>query len=106
MIPNTTVVTLRNKIGLKLYTVGVLIVGMNQIEGKKPYANEGLKEEDRLISLISIDNNKISNIEDLIETENNSKGDQITIKYISDELEKETKIILVQMENHEYKLDI
>ena len=29
MIPNTTVVTLRNKIGLKLYTVGVLIVGMN-----------------------------------------------------------------------------
>ena len=29
---------------------------MNQIEGKKSYANEGLKEEDRLISLISIDN--------------------------------------------------
>ena len=79
---------------------------MNQIEGKKSYANEGLKEEDRLISLISIDNNKISNIEDLIETENNSKVDQVTIKYISDELEKETKIILVQMENHEYKLDI
>ncbi len=100
MTPNTTVITLRNKISLKLYTDGVLIEGMNQIEGKKPYANEGLKEEDRWISLISIDNNKISNIEDLIETVNNSKGDQIKIKYISDELEKETKIILVQMENN------
>ena len=82
VISNTTVVSLGNAIGLKLYTYGVLIVGMSQIEGKKPYANAGLKEGDRIILI----DNKISNIEDLIETINNSKSEQVTIKYISDEL--------------------
>ena len=64
VIPNTTVVPLRNEIDIKLYEDGVLIVGMSQIEGKKPYVNAGLKEGDRIIS---IDNKEISNTEDLIE---------------------------------------
>ena len=70
VIPNTTLVPLRNEIGLKLYSDGVLTVGMNQIEGKKPYANAGLTEGDRIIS---IDNKEISNTEDLVQNINNSK---------------------------------
>ena len=67
VIPNTTVVPLRNEIDIKLYTDGVLIVGMSQIEGKKLYVSAGLKEGDRIIS---IDKKEISNTEDLIENIN------------------------------------
>ena len=67
VIPNTTVVPLRNEIDIKLYADGVLIVGTSQIEGKKPYVNAGLKEGDRIIS---IDKKEISNTEDLIENIN------------------------------------
>ncbi len=79
MIPNITVVTLGNAIGLKLYTDVVLIVGMSQIEGKKPYVSAGLKEGDRIIS---IDNKEISNTEDLIENINYLKWEQVTIKLL------------------------
>ncbi len=79
VIPNTTVVPLRNEIDIKLYADGVLIVGMSQIEGKKPYVSAGLKEGDRIIS---IDNKEISNTEDLIENINYLKWEQVTIKLL------------------------
>ena len=79
VIPNTTVVPLRNEIDIKLYTDGVLIVGMSQIEGKKLYVSAGLKEGDRIIS---IDKKEISNTEDLIENINYLKWEQVTIKLL------------------------
>ena len=94
MIPNITVVTLGNAIGLKLYTDVVLIVGMSQIEGKKSMI---------ITRLISMDNKDNSNTEDLIEIVNNSKCGQLTIKYINDELEKGAKIIPVQTEKMNIK---
>ena len=79
VIPNTTVVPLRNEIDIKLYADGVLIVGMSQIEGKKLYVSAGLKEGDRIIS---IDKKEISNTEDLIENINYLKWEQVTIKIL------------------------
>ena len=43
-----------NIAGIKLYTNGVLVVGMSEIEGMdnkkyKPYENTGIKEGDRII---------------------------------------------------------
>lgn len=38
-IPRTTVIPLGNSIGLKLYTNGVLVVGLSEINGQKPYSN-------------------------------------------------------------------
>lgn len=54
VIPKTTVVPLGNAIGLKLYTEGVLVVGMSEIEGKKPYENTGIEEGDRIIEVNNI----------------------------------------------------
>lgn len=103
VIPKTTVIPLGNAIGLKLYTEGVLIVGMSEIEGQKPYENTGIKEGDRIIS---INNEKISCTEDLIETVNGSKGKEIIIKYIRNKTEQTTSIVPVQTEEKDYKLGL
>ena len=53
VIPRTTVVPLGNLIGVKMYTSGVLVVGMSEIEGVdkkmyKPYISSGIKEGDEI----------------------------------------------------------
>lgn len=103
VVPKTTIVPLGNAIGLKLYTEGVLIVGMTEIEGKKPYENSGIKEGDRIIS---INDTQISSTEDLVETVNSSNGKEITIKYIRDETEETTNMVPVQTKEKEYKLGL
>ena len=76
VIPKTMVVPLGNAIGMKLYTKGVLVVGMSQIETdknekKKPYENSGIEQGD---TILEINNNIVGNTEELIkEVENSSK---------------------------------
>ena len=103
VIPKVKVIPLGNAIGLKLYTEGVLIVGMSEIEGKRPYEFSGIKEGDRIIS---IDNKKIETTEDLIETVNSSKGKEVAIKYVRENLEEVTNITPVQTKQDEYKLGL
>lgn len=103
VIPKTTVIPLGNAIGLKLYTEGVLIVGMSEIEGKKPYQNTDIEEGDRIVS---INNNKISSTNDLIETVNKSQGSELVVKYIRETSERETNIIPVKTKENEYKLGL
>lgn len=103
VIPKVKVIPLGNAIGLKLYTEGVLIVGMSEIEGKRPYEFSGIKEGDRIIS---IDNKKIETTEDLIETVNSSKGKEVSIKYVRENSEEVTNITPVQTKQNEYKLGL
>ena len=103
VIPKVKVIPLGNAIGLKLYTEGVLIVGMSEIEGKRPYEFSGIKEGDRIIS---IDNKKIETTEDLIETVNSSKGKEVSIKYVRENSEEVTNITPVQTKHNEYKLGL
>lgn len=105
VIPKTTVIPLGNAVGLKLYTEGVLVVGMSEIEGTKPYENLGIAEGDRIIS---INNKEISNTDDLIETVNASKGKQVELKYIKDETNEEitTNITPTKTKENEYKLGL
>lgn len=103
VIPKVNVIPLGNAIGLKLYTEGVLIVGMSEIEGKRPYEFSGIKEGDRIIS---IDNKKIVTTEDLIETVNSSKGKEVSIKYVRENSEEVTNITPVQTKQNEYKLGL
>lgn len=42
VIPKVKVIPVGKAIGMKLYTDGVLVVGMSEIEGKKPYENCGI----------------------------------------------------------------
>ena len=101
IIPKTTVVPVGEAIGMKLYTEGVLVVGMSEIEGKKPYENSGIKEGDRIIQ---INENNISNTTELMQEVNASYGNKIDIKYVHNEETITTSIKPAKNKDNEYKL--
>lgn len=103
VIPKTTVIPVGKAIGMKMYTEGVLVVGMSEIEGKKPYEKSGIEAGD---TILEIDNKKINSTDELIECVNSSKGAEIEIKYVSDNEEKVTNIEPVQTSQNEYKLGL
>lgn len=67
VIPKTTVIPCGSAIGMKLYTEGVLVVGMSEIEGKKPYENSGIQQGDRIVE---INQNEIGSTQDLMQAVN------------------------------------
>ena len=108
VLPRTTVIPVGNIAGVKLYTSGVLVVGMSEIEGEdnkkyKPYENTGIKEGD---TIIEINQNDISSTEELIKTVNSSQGKNITVKYIHGEETKECSMQPVKTSNNDYKLGL
>lgn len=108
VIKKTKVVPLGNAIGLKLYTKGVMVVGMSEVQGEdknnyKPYENTGLKEGDMIVE---IDDVTVTCISELIDTVNKSKGDKIEVKYVRDSDTKITNITPVKTSSSEYKLGL
>ena len=108
VLPRTTVIPVGNIAGVKLYTNGVLVVGMSEIEGEdsktyKPYENTGIEEGD---TIVKINDNLISSTYDLIEKVNMSKGEKVEIEYIHDEETKECSITPVKTSEEEYKLGL
>lgn len=103
VIPNTTVIPVGKAIGMKLYTDGVLVVGMSEINGKKPYENSGIQEGDRIVE---IDGEIISCTDDLTETVNNCDGENVEIIYKRNEEIKTTSIEPVKTNENEYKLGL
>ena len=103
VIPKTKVIPVGAAIGMKLYTDGVLVVGMSEIEGKKPYENSGIQEGDRIIK---IDKNEIDTTEDLMNIVNKSNGKAVSIQYIRDEETITTSITPVKNQDNEYKLGL
>ena len=90
-------------IGMKLYTQGVLVVGMSEIEGKRPYENTGIKEGDRIIQ---INENAIRNTAELMQEVNKSNGNSINVKYIHEEETVTTSMKPVKSSSNEYKLGL
>lgn len=103
VIPKTSVVPLGNVVGLKLYTSGVLVVGMSEIEGKKPYENSGIEEGDMIVN---IGEKAITCTADLVETVNHSKGETLEIEYVREGKKKQTNITPVETAQKEYKLGL
>lgn len=108
VIPKTKVIPVGNIAGVKLYTNGVLVVGMSEIEGAdnktyKPYENTGIEEGD---TIIEINENEILSTDALIEMVNESKGNELNIKYIHENETKECSITPVKTEENDYKLGL
>ena len=108
ILPKTTVIPVGNIAGVKLYTSGVLVVGMSEIEGSdnkkyKPYENSGIEEGD---TIIKVNETEINSTEELVETVNSSQGRDIQIKFIHDEETKECSITPVETRSHKYKLGL
>ena len=69
-IENVRVIPLGNTIGIKLYSTGVLVIGMTEVAGCKPYENTGIKEGDLIIE---VDNVEVTTTGELVRCVNNSK---------------------------------
>ena len=107
VIPSTTVIPIGKAIGMKLYTKGVLVVGMSEIENinnekEKPYENSGIEEGD---SIIEINNEKVNTTDELIKQVNNSNGQEVNIKYLKKDEILETSIKPVKTKQ-DYKLGL
>lgn len=78
-------------IGIKLNSNGIMIVGTYKIDNKNPGLDAGLKIGDRIIS---INDNKISNINEMVNVINSSRTDSLKIGYIRNDKEKTTNLDL------------
>lgn len=108
VIPKTKVIPVGNIAGVKLYTSGVLVVGMSEIKGidqknYRPYETSGIEEGD---TIVKINEKEISSTEDLTETVNKSNGNKLEIEYIHKEETKECSIKPIQTSSSEYKLGL
>lgn len=107
-LENMEVVPVGKIIGLKLYTNGVLIVGMSEIEDvdnklMKPYENSDIKEGD---TILKINNNEIEDITNLKDVVNSSKGENLEITLLRDGSIVTSNITPVKVSNKEYKLGL
>lgn len=107
-IKDVKVVPVGKIIGLKLYTNGVLVVGMSEIEDEnktlnKPYELSDVKEGD---TILEVDNQEIENIESLKNIVNNSEGKDLELKILRDGTIITSNILPVKTGVKEYKLGL
>ena len=107
-IENIEVVPIGKIIGMKLYTNGVLIVGMSEIENMEnelvsPYQNCDIKQGD---TILKVNDTEIENIENLKEVVNDSNGENVMLTLLRDGAVVTSNITPVQTESDEYKLGL
>ena len=108
VLPRTKVIPVGSVAGVKLYTNGVLVVGMSEIEGQdkkmyKPYEESGIKEGDTIVSINQV---QINSTDELIKAVNNSKGEDLKVKYLHDEKALECSIKPVKTGEKDYKIGL
>ena len=108
VIKRTKVIPVGQVAGLKLYTTGVLVVGMSEIKGidnkkYKPYENTGIQEGD---TIVQIENDEITGTKELIQKVNSSKGKELNLKYVRDGKILECAISPVKTSASEFKLGL
>ncbi len=107
-IPETKVIPIGSLIGLKLYTNGVLVIGVTELtninnEIERPYEKTNIKEGDTIIEL---DGKEIDSVKTLQDIVNNSKGNEIEIKYVHNNEIITSKIKPMQINKSEYRLGL
>ena len=108
VIEDIEVIPLGGLIGMKLYTNGVLVVGMSEIYGEdnqvyKPYENTGIKEGD---TITKINDEEIISTDDMMKIINNSKGKEIRVTYIHNNKTLETNITPIETDKNNYKVGL
>lgn len=108
IIPNTKVIPLGNLVGLKLYTKGVLVVGVSEIKGEdnkiyKPYEDAGIEQGD---CIIEINQEQIETTDELIACVSKAKGKDLEITYIKNGETLKTKMTPVKASKNTYKIGL
>ncbi len=107
-IKNAEIVPIGKIIGMKLYTNGVLIVGMSEIENIdkemiNPCQTTDIQEGD---TIIKVNDTEIDDIESLKNVVNASKGENILLTLVRDGSLLTSNITPVQTQKEEYKLGL
>lgn len=103
VLDKTSVIPIGKIAGIKLYTKGVLVVGMSEIEGQKPYEESNIQEGD---IITNINNSEIESTTELIECINKSNGDSLNITYVTNGETKECNITPVKNEDGKYQIGL
>lgn len=108
IIENTEVIPLGTLIGVKLYTHGVLVVGMSEITGNdmeryKPYEGSGIEEGD---VIIEVDEKTITCTSELTSCINESKGEDMTVTYMRDGETLTTSMKAIKTSDNTYKVGL
>ena len=89
--------------GIKLYAEGVLVVGMSEIEGQRPYLESGIEEGDMIIAVNGVEVRTTSELANLI---NESGESEAALKLIRDEKEKTVAFRPARTRDDEFKLGL
>lgn len=108
IIENAEVVPIGSLIGVKLYTNGVLVVGMSEIEDKgdnkvKPYDGSGIEEGD---IIVGIDEKVVTCTNELTKYINEAKGNDMKVTYLRNGEEITTSMKAVEASDDSYKIGL
>lgn len=108
VIEDVDVIPVGAIVGIKLYTNGVMVVGMSSIEGEdgniyKPYQELEIQEGDFITHINGIE---ITSTNKLIEEINNSSGQEIELTFNHKEETKTVNIRPVKDKDKKYKLGL
>lgn len=108
VIEDVDVIPVGTIVGIKLYTNGVMVVGMSSIEGEdgniyKPYQELEIQEGDFITHINGIE---ITSTNKLIEEINNSSGQEIELTFNHKEETKTVNIRPVKNKDKKYKLGL
>ncbi len=107
-IPKTKVIPIGNLIGLKLYTNGVLVIGLAELtnidnEIEKPYEKTNIIEGDTILELNNVEIDSVKTLQNIV---NEAKGNEIDIKYVHNGEIITSKIKPMQINKSEYRLGL
>lgn len=108
VIERKKVIPIGQVAGLKLYTNGVLVVGMSEINGEdgkkyKPYENVSIKEGDMIEK---VNDEDVIDTENLLKIINESQGEEIKITYVRENNYYNENIKPIKTKENEYKIGI
>lgn len=107
-LENIEVVPIGKIIGMKLYTNGVLVVGMTEVENRNkervsPYSDCDIQEGD---TIVKVNDTEIEDIYNLKEVVNESNGENVLLTLIRNGSIVTSNITPVQTKDDEYKLGL
>ena len=100
IIPKTKVVPVGKTIGLKLYTKGILVVGISEMKNESNLDKVDIKEGD---TILTVNDKEISSTEELVRTVNESAEKGVKITFDSNGEIKVANIIPSKQEEGTYK---
>lgn len=107
-IKNTQVVPVGKIIGLKMYTNGVLVVGMSEVEDYQNILNNSYEDSDIKSgdTILKIDEENVENIEELKRIVNESEGKDLKLTIFRNGTIINTDIKPIKINENQYKIGL